>query len=72
MFTYSPNRSTEDAIAHLYFTALSHLECRKELRENAVQRLQFSIQHHNSFQRVKEGLAVSVPPQTSEELQTAL
>ncbi|KAK3567952.1 hypothetical protein QTP86_027416, partial [Hemibagrus guttatus] len=38
-FAYHPNRSTEDAIAHLYHTALSHLDSRKHYVKNYVKML---------------------------------
>ena len=46
-FAYRPNRSTADAISLTLHTALSHLD-QRDICENAVHWLQFSIQYHRA------------------------
>ncbi len=47
-FAYRSNRSTDDAIAFTLHTALSHLENKKCLCEDAVCGLQVRIQYHSA------------------------
>ena len=52
-FAYRPNRSTDDAVFIALHTALSHLDKRKNLCENAIHRLQLSVQHHSALKAHK-------------------
>ncbi len=47
-FAYHSNHSTDDAIAFTLHTALSHLENKKRLCEDAVCGLQLRIQYHSA------------------------
>ncbi len=46
-FAYRPNRSTDDAIATALHSALTHLDKKILVCQNAVHRLQFSIQNNH-------------------------
>lgn len=52
-FAYRPNRSTDDAITTAAHLALTHLDT-KDTYQNAVHRLQLSIQHDYSSAAGKE------------------